>query len=250
MMTCREYLDLFPDKPPEEIHVHGLDLLNHILKGDPDDTFYKAQNDQKKYLWELQEELAKHSDPEELNKVLSDNMTHKDKWTRYDSTEGDLDVERFINNQGNGDIGPVFDDYRKVRKPKPAMTLIMDCAIPHIERSLPAMTARHKEIFTKAVQAFHEGRPCRIIALWTCRYEEEYKTRKFFITIKDFNDPIFSGIWGAFKTNRSTNSLLNVMMDYFVGSKDCGNGVPSNLKVTEYMPEQEFTLIDPKRLSY
>jgi hypothetical protein len=250
MMTCREYLDLFPGKPPEEMHVHGLDILQHILKGDTDDTFYKAKNDHKKYLFELQEELAKHSDPEELNKVLADNMSKKDKWTRYDSTEGDLDVQRFINNKGNGDIGPVFDDYQKIRKPKPAMTLILDCAIPHSERSLNEMKERHREVFTMAVQAFQEGRPCRIIALWCCDYEEEHVHRKFFVTIKDFNDPIFSGIWGAFKTNRSTNSFLNVMMDYFIGSEDSGNGSPSSLNVSRHMPEQEFTLIDPKRLKY
>ena len=192
--------------------------------------------------------MEKHSDPDELNKVLEDNLTKKDKWVRYDSTEGDLDVERFLSEDKTGAIGPVFDDYQKTKRPKPAMTIIMDVAIPHRERSLPDMTKRHKEVFTIATQAFMEGRPCRIIALWSVDYDDVAMARKFFITIKDFNEPIFSGIWGAFKNNKSTNNFLNVMMDYFVGAYDYCNGRPSTLHVSEYMMEQEYTLIDPKRL--
>lgn len=248
MLSCKEYLDLFPDKPPEEIHIHGLDLLNHTLQGDTDQTWYKHKKGEKHLLYELQTELEAHNDPDDLDQVLLDNLTKKDKWIRFDSDEGDLDVERFLENTENDVL--IFDSYHKTKKPNPAITLILDCAISAMERGLGDMAIRHKKIYTLAVQAFQEGRPCRIIALWSVKYLEESTNRKLFITIKDFNDPIFSGIWGAFKTNKSTNSFLNVIMDYFIGTHDKGNGTPKAVCVTNYIPREEYTLIDPKRLHY
>jgi len=250
MMTCREYLDYFKS-PPEEIHVHGLDLLSHCLQGDTTQTWYKDNFPQKGMLHELQEEMEKHCQEDSLNRVLEDTLTQKDKWIRFDSVDGELDVDRFIENQNNGNFDtPMFDEYRKEKRPKPAMTLIMDCAIPFGERPYNDMARRHKEVYTLAVQAFMEGRPCRVIACWGVRYREDPKQRRFFITIKDFNEPIFSGMWGAFKTNRSTNSFLNVMMDYFIGTAQGSNGTPTDWRITEFIPREECELIDPKRLSY
>lgn len=250
MMTCSEYLELF-DRAPEEIHVHGLDLLNHCLQGDTEKTWYKDRDPQKRMMYELQEEMEKHAQNDELNKVLEDKLTQKDKWIRFDSIDGELDVDRFIENQNNGNFDiPMFDEYRKEKRPKPAMTLILDCAIPYMERSRPDMAKRHREVYTLAVQAFMEGRPCRVIAVFAVRYREDTKARRIFITIKDFNEPIFSGMWGAFKSNRATNSFLNVIMDYFIGTHSSGNGTPEDTQITNYIPREECELIDPKRLYY
>lgn len=250
MLTCREYLELFPDRPPEEIHVHGLDLLQHCLRGDVKETWYKDRSDKKTHLYELQEELEKHTDNDELNNVLNDVLTQKPKWTRYDSEDGDLDIDRYIQTKDNPDGALIYDGFRKEMKPKPAMTLILDCAIPYMERSLGDMAHRHKLVYTLATQAYMEGRPCRVIATWGVKYTEESLARVFFITIKDFSEPMFSGMWGAFKNNRTTNCLLNVIMDYFIGTDDYGNGRPVDIGITQYIPRLECELIDPKRLYY
>lgn len=251
MMTCKEYLENFVERPPEEIHVHGLDLLAHCLQGDVEQTWYKDRYPNKELLFELQDEMERHAHEDELNKILEDKLTQKEKWVRFDSTDGDLDVDRFIENKNNGNFDvPMFDEYRKKKRPKPAMTLILDCAIPYGERSSKDMAKRHREVYTMAVQAFMEGRPCRVVAVWGVRYREDVKSRKFYITIKDFNEPIFSGMWGAFKTNASTNSLLNVIMDYFIGTHSGGNGTPIDMSISKYVTREECELIMPKRLRY
>lgn len=249
MLTCEEYLDIFPDKPPEEIHVHGLDLLNHILQADQQQSWYKSNSPVKRHLLDLMEELEQHAEHDELDQVLEDNLTQKDKWTRFDSEEGDIDVERFLEASGDHEH-LVFDDYKKQKKPKTAMTLVMDCAIPYVERSLPDMAKRHKEVYTLAVQAYMEGRPCRVIAVFKVKYTEDERARVIFITIKDFSEPIFSGMWGAFTSNKSTNCLLNGIMDYFIGTHDYGNGSPRDCAITKFIPREECELIDPKRLQY
>ena len=248
MLTCKEYLEMFSKNPPAEIHVNGLDLLSHTLQGDMEQSWYKDPNGMRKHLFDLQEQMEEHSDPALLDQVLIDNLTQKRKWIRYDSEDGDLDIERFLQNRNNDTL--MFDNYWKENKLKPSMTLILDIAIPYGERRHATMESRHKKIYTMAVQAFQEGRPCRIIALWGCAYPEISGATLFFITIKDFNDPIFSGIWGAFKTNRSTNCFLNVVMDYFIGTGCAGNGSPIDITVTKFIPREEFELIDPKRLHY
>lgn len=248
MITPQEYVDRFNDKPPDTMWVHGLDLLQHCLQGDRTKTFWRDTKHHKKYLWEVQEELERHSnvEKENLNKVLEDGLRQQTKWKRVDDYSGDLDIDMYLGDR-SGD-SPMFNSYTKEKRFRPAMNILMDCEIPWGERGGSEMIRRHKRVYELTVQAVNEGRPCRVIA--ASRFQiDEMPRMTLFIVVKDFSEPIFSGIWGAFKTNASTNSFLNVIMDYWIGTSDFGNGSAVGFSASEYFTENEVTIVDAKRIT-
>jgi len=248
MITPQEYVDRFGRNMPKEMWVHGLDLLQHCMQGDISKTFFKDRNDHKEMLWEVQSELEKHSqvEKENLNKVLEDGLRSQNKWRKFDDFSGDLEIDRYLaDKSGNS---PLFNNYKKDKKFKPAMNILLDMEIPYCERGGPEMIKRHKEIYELTVQAWNEGRPCRVIACGRFEISEQPKYITLFVVLKDFSEPIFSGIWGAFKTNSSTNSFLNVAMDYWIGTSHWGNGCSMDMRASEYFQENEVKIVKAKRI--
>ncbi len=96
-----------------------------------------------------------------------------------------------------------------------------------------------------------EDIPCRVICALGISIPERYgqDPLKIYSVIKDYSDPIFPGIWGAIRNNADTNSFVNVIMDFMVGTRCGGNGTPTEIRVKEDFPEdEEVIILDAKRV--
>ena len=69
-----------------------------------------------------------------------------------------------------------------------------------------------------------------------------------YLVVKDYDDPIFPGIWSAFKSNRATNNFLNCFMDFIVGTHASGNGTAVTVDIGDDMFSDSVQLIDTKRV--
>lgn len=246
MITPQEYLDRFTD-PPKEIWVYGLDLVEHILKGNWKNSFYKDPHPARGYLYELQEEMQEHTTDDDMSRIIAMNLRKISKWTGFDSYDGDLDLDMFIADPNIQT--PIFTSYKKEIDRKPAVTLVLDMNIPWAERKSNEMEERHREIYSIAAQCISEHRPCRVIAVSSWKIPEIKYSPVMFIIVKDYTDPLFSGIWGAFKTNETTNSFANTIQDYFIGTKDMCNGIATSVSMSKHIPSDEIQIIKSTRLT-
>ena len=248
MLTPAEYLRRF-DAPPRTIWVHGLELLAHILRGDATQTFYRDPDHERRYLLELQEAMEASCAPQndQLNRVMEGGLRRHRRWRRFDDYTGDLDVGRYISWRP-GDDPRLFNNYENCRRLLPSMNILLDMAIPYVERGLGEMAQRHQEVYELALQAANENRPCRVVACWSVKIRELREPLNLFVVVKDFGDPLFGGIWGALRTNATTNSLLNAIMDYFIGTSSGGNGHSTTLTASEHFTDGEVRIVRAKRI--
>jgi len=239
MVTPEEYIE----EKYTVIWLHAIDAMKHILKGDYKQSAYKTPCRDHSHLNNLREEIEQHKDPLDYDAIFEESFKPDRKAIPFDSNTGDLDIDRYLN------LNPLcFDDYRKERTRKAALTLALDIAISYRERRLSDMEERHREIYAIACEAEAENRPCRVVACAGTRIPELNKPLKIYCVIKDYQDPIFPGIWAAFKTNATTNDFMNCLMDYLVGTKADGNGTVTDLFIEEDIPADEIILIKAKRI--
>lgn len=223
--------------------LYALDVLRHVLKGDIRDTAFKAKNPNQGCWMRLREAMgqAPEINPEFVELTERTNFRARKRVPQWDET-GDLEVGAFIDKEDR-----CFVDYPKREVPQTnGITVIFDASVPWIERDGDYMLARHHKAYEIAVQAEADGVPCRVIALHTTRIDEFPGTvNRLYMTIKDFNDPIFPGIWGAFKGNDTTNDFNNVVMDYFVGTETSGNGYPTPSEISQDFADDEVVVLEP-----
>jgi hypothetical protein len=248
MLTPKEYLDRFQGKAlPKVVWMNGLELVEHVMAGDWKQTIHGDPNAHREHLYEVQSEMEAHAkDPDKLEEIMREGLQKKNRWKRFDDYSGDLDLDRYM--QTRVGMNPVFDNFSKVKTHRPAMNILLDVAIPWMERGDRDMKARHEEVYKLTVQCQNENRPCRVIAANCISIPEAPRNIVFFTIIKDFRDPIFKGIWGAYKTNTAANSMLNVLADYFIGTSSSCNGCSEDINVLDHFQEGEVVLVKSKRL--
>lgn len=227
--------------------IHSVDLLKHVLVGDRQNTMFNANtcSDANTCLNELRSELENHRKKDNFANIMESSYIKKKKRVKeVFCEEGELDVDRYLD---NSPTPFVYYPYKKYYYPQE--TIVMDATIPHAHRGQNYMEERHEEIYKIACTSESEGRPCRVIAVDATKIPE-FKDKPIIIfnVIKDFEDPIFPAIWGALKTNKSTNSLGVVIAAFFFGTKapNCGRVV--DIFIDDYIPRKELTLIKPKFL--
>jgi hypothetical protein len=224
---------------PVVLWCHALDVLKHCLTGDTNNTFFRDPHASDHNLAALSRRLdGLPKESESLMEARFNCETQERKWRRFDCEYGDLVTERLL----DGDERP-FDDYRKVNIPKPATTLIIDMSVNSCDRGGNQMAERHKQVYNYAVKANQEGRACRVVAV--AKINQSENTEKLAFVLKDYDDPIFPAIWAALESNASTNDFLNVVQDYFIGTKSAGNGSCVSYNVFEDFSDSEVILIEP-----
>jgi len=245
MLTPAEHIAEYrrTGKFPKLLWCHCLDVLKYCLEGDvnPERTFFKDNiYSQGSYIQRLSESLeGKSMEEEEFFKARENTLCPEKKWRRFDCEFGDLVIERYL----DGDERP-FDDYRKAYVWKPALTLIFDMSANSCDRAGHEMEERHKFVYQQALQANREGRPCRVVAVTRIAIPEVKSERMAFV-LKDYDDPIFPAVWAPFEKNSNTNDFLNVVQDYFIGTRDSGNGSCTSYNVAEDFADGEVILVEP-----
>lgn len=239
MVTAEEYIK----RPTPLIWMHALDILRHVLKGDTEQTAFKDNiSPNRTCLQELRKDLEEHLkyDPGFDELVERTNFRAKRRVPMWDDS-GDLEVGAYIDREEL-----CFTDYPKVDRPDTnGITITFDMFVAWKDRDGDYMIERHRKAYELAVQAEAEGVPCRVIGVVTSKIPEFSETCRCFAVIKDFNDPIFPGIWGALKTNRTTNNFINTIADFLVGTRQCGNWYPTPTFMEREFAEDEVIVLAP-----
>lgn len=241
MLTPKEYIE----KKPAQSHLYALEVFEHILQGDYKKTAYRDSRPNMGVFQEFQDEMEKHTQGDSLSEIYEDTFRQDYELKPVRSDGGELVLERYV----EGDESP-FDEWIKVESHKPAVTIIMDMGIPWGEREDQAMKERHDKIYKIVADCESEGRPCRVIAVESAIIPEiEGRPLTIFLTVKDYSDPIFTGIWGALKNNLAANCLGNAIYDFLVGTSHYGNGTPVITYLGGEFEDDEVIVIDGKRVS-
>lgn len=240
MVTAREFIQ----NPTSKLWAHGLEILRHTLKGDWTDTAFKHPLDpySSRCLDEMRAELERHMDRDrEFDELVErTNFRAKRRVSQWDDS-GDLEVGAYIDREEL-----CFVDWPKMEAPQQkGITILIDAAVPWCDRDENYMVEGHKKAYEIAVQAEADGVPCRVVAVYSVAIPEFAKPSVRYIVIKDFHDPIFPGIWGALKSNKTTNNLINTTEDYLVGTRAPGNGSITSIYSGDEFAEDDVIVIEP-----
>ena len=245
MITPEEYIK----KKPYCFFIHGLDLLDYVLKGRTESEFtaYGDQKHNPEHLRDLKTGMSKRLDIDpEYYSIIENSEFVQRKAIRMNSDVGELDIDRYLDKEEQ-----CFIEYRKEQIPYDALTILIEIAIPYAERYSDEMKYRHREAYKIAVESELNNRPCRVLGVLAISIPEiAPETLRCYVIIKDFNDPIFPGIWGALQNNSTTNDLWNVMSDYLIGTECHGNGLAVIFNPRrDFSDDEELVSISSKRLN-
>jgi hypothetical protein len=241
---------------PREIWVHALDLLEHVLKMDTDNSFYKTPicgtkkgsvNGGQTYLEHLDEAMQTPPPPDpEFENIMQDCFRKKKKYKLRQSKRGQrFNVGGYISMKaGDKDARP-FKKYYKDHKRETAKTLVFEMCTPYIDRDKDYQRDRHKIIYSVALACEAKNIPCRVVGyLGTDTGRKDEGEYRFFVVIKDYNEKIYPGIWGALQSCATSNSFENSIMNYFVATKATNNGYPHvKCELEKYIPDDEDVLV-------
>jgi len=241
MISAKEHIQ----RQSEVVWITSIELLKHVLQADRKQTYYKDKNPSWSHYYALSkaidEELKKPDDCKEIMKKKYTRIRKRRK--PFYSDIGELDIERFI------ELEPrCFQQYDKKRVFKASLTIALDIAIPYGERGTSKMAKRHKKVYERVAQCQVHRQPVRVIACSRTQIPETEKGITLFIIIKNYREPIYPAIWGALKTSTTTNDFLNVIMDYFIGTRSGGNGSPVNMYLEDYIKHSDVEILDGYRL--
>jgi len=240
MITPEEYIQ----QKPKKFFMHILDLCPHILKGDYKLTAYQDDDPSLEAFEDFRRAMSEKVNLDNLTEVYEETYRRSWKWNTVKSDGGDLVVEDYIAREEL-----CFEEWVKEEDRKPALTILMDASIPACERSGTSLKRRHEKIYRITAESESEGRPCRVIACFGVDIPEiKGDMMTAYFVIKDYDDPIFSGIWGALKNNRAGNDFANVVMDFLVGTAAVGNGVPDTIYIGDDFEEDEVIIVEAKRI--
>ena len=244
MQTVQDYLN--EKVKPLVIFLHALDILDHCMGenpqtayGDPYGSYQDRHRRDIKAIMDANQEIKDMAFGDLQDAILAP----KPKTTLVDSETGEIDIDRYL----NGDR-LCFDEPVKLPQQVSSMSLILDMGIPWTERDSDAMVYRHREIYRLALQAENNRIPCRVIAAYGTKIPEKRNPLRVYAVVKDYEDPIFPGIWGALETNATANSFTNIIMDYLVGTRSTGNGKPTLISVDDDIDDDTILIIDGKRV--
>jgi hypothetical protein len=255
------------DAPKEEdvVWVHSLDLLDHVLQGDVEKSKYKGREQNGEYYLQIIRDAMADGpgepDPEWFNQVEREWKPKKKYRTRKAKAGAKFNVKGFIERKGGDRSARCFSKYYKTDEgKKEALTIFFEMCIHGGQTHEKHMEQRHREIYNLTLQAEREGTPCRVVAFTSCKasggrlYPKAPADMiiKYFIVVKDYNERIYPGIWGALKNNMTSNALQNCIHNYFSGVHASGNGNSQNaVNIAEYIPSNEkVEVLEGKHLSY
>lgn len=247
------------------VWVHSLDLLDYVLEGNVEKSKWKGRDlNGASYLNIIRDAMAEgpgEPDPEWF-KALDKMWKPKKKYrTRKSKSGPKFNVRGYIEYKAGDKAARCFQTYYKTTEgKKEALTIVFEMCIHGGQTNGKEMEQRHKEIYNAALSCERDGIPCRVVAFTSSRAGDSRHypkapqdlTIKYFIVVKDYNERIYPGIWGALKTNKTSNALQNCIHNYFSGTHASGNGNSQNkINFAEYVPQNEkVEVMSGKHISF
>lgn len=226
-------------------------LVPHILKEDTNLSLHKTPIYKKygsgdnTYIRIVRDAMENHQIPTSYRKTILNSWNPQRKRKERKSDDGDFCLDRYL----DGDPEP-FTETVKFYSPKPAVNIVFDCAVRSYDVTKTYMEERHKRAFALANECESMRVPCRILAAWRSQYlSREYpSTITWFFVIKDYDGPIYPGIWGVLATNKSTNAFTNCVSNYVVGTARPANAYLPTWNVSPYIKKDERIVLasDPE----
>lgn len=211
-----------------EVWLSGMDVMRTVLRHDlKKSAFRKCRHDRSGRIEVFREAIESYRmDRDGYDRVVEEAFSRPRNRTRYvhDEEGDDFDAERYAEEKGTPGMRCMETPYFVPTRHKPALSIHIEAAIPHDMRKRAEMERRQREAYQVALQAEHEGRPCRVIASARVKVPELANPVTWCIVVKDFHEPIFPTIWGALQTSETANSLLSLMSQCIIGTVDRENG--------------------------
>lgn len=245
MITPAEYIKN-PNPENATAWLYMPEVMEHIFLGNTKKTAFKHDYEfHHHFLADLKTDMGRPLVNEGFNGQFTEHFIPKKKHREVISDIGELNIDRYLANERN-----CFDEVRTLPAERSAKTIILDAGIAAGERDGREIAERHRKIYAMAAAAEGNNEPLRVIAVFCMKTDEFPVDIRFFIIIKDYDDPIFPGIWSAFKDNESANDLLNCFMRFVVGTIRTNNGYPINCPISkkDFGEDEEVILIDCKKV--
>lgn len=238
MLTAQQYIDL----KPTALWIHNLDLLEHVLKADPKATAYKGEFPPSMQAHRIFVEEIEKASPKGIYRHIEEGFNRRNATVEVPSTQGSLNIDRYL---AKDEL--CFDEPVKRFKPRLSRTIIFDAGKNQHERYGKDCEIRHEKVYAQAVRCEENGEPCRVVAAVCHRYSEVLQ--KYYIVVKDYNDPIFPAIWACIKTNTASWALNNALADFMAGTNDSDNGSSKDFRIGDDIPpEEDVQIIDPLKI--
>lgn len=223
----------------QEVWVNGMDLIAHCLKKDTANTLFKDQSPASGWSAWTKALQQPSSVTDQLQDIYDNAYTQKASYIETQDDMGDLDVSAFI---GGEEL--CFTSEQSMSGQAAAVSVLFDISVPWGSRDKSYMVERQKAVYSFIAQCDSENRPVQIVGCYSRTFSELEKPVTMFVIIKDYNDSVFPTIWGGLKDNRSTNLFLNVIADYFIGTRQYSNGSKAVVRNAErFFPDNEHLII-------
>jgi len=240
----------------------AIEMYRYFMKGKRTEAYYHRKDfggdeDAVRY---LRKHLSDIDETDTYQSIIDETFKPTMKLVEEPSTSGEIVIERYLDGVAN-----MFDEPYKRRVHRPGMTIIFEIAIPVSENRSEKQRRRFDKVYRLVTTAENDGCPCRVIAAAATRcserHEEVHQARKVGVkldstirtywVIKDYEDPIFPGIWGPMSTSYGANQLMVAYMSLVVGTNDYTRGQVATYDVAKDMPpDEEIIIVDASYLNY
>ena len=262
METIQNWIDSGPDRPLKA-WFHGLDVLAHCLKADFDNSAWGCPEEtlrertREGSLSSLRAWIEGYSEKRlpGFDDIAREVYSRPRKRSRdILGFEGDaLDVDAYVSARAEGeDLNevPVWTDENRVTdRRKMALSLVFGGEVPWVERKKTYMRDRQRQAYQICLQCEQERRPVRVVAAYASKFSEAAQPIVFYVVVKDWNDPVFPALWGAYQDNAVSNDFSAVQSFAIVGTKDIRAGSPVRYNIAPDFVGEEVQLLGPAGLT-
>ncbi|NIR13950.1 MAG: hypothetical protein GWN77_01090 [Gammaproteobacteria bacterium] len=236
-----DYYRKYDKLPPDNVlWFHGLELMDHLCKGDWEQTYWKNKYPIYEYLDIMRDAMSNRNVDPQFQEIVENSYCPKEQWAETWDEQGQFDLDSWLSGEEQ-----CFIETERQYDLGDAVSVLMSVNVPYCDVNKTYMVDRQRKVYEVVAKCDSENRPCRVIAVKNEILQEIHDdTLKIFTVIKDYDDPIFPAIWGCFWDNETTNAYANCFSDYFLGTHSWGNGTPTSLKnASQYFPEDEHLIV-------
>lgn len=250
MISVEEFIE----KRPMAAWMNAQDVFKYVLENnDKQKTVYKNENRnyrESDYRPGLEKAM---NNPPEINPADFDQLEHeafeghqKPKTREIVSEYGELNIDRYL----EGHERP-FDEPVKIPQDTPSVTIFFDANVPRAYRRDSYMKERQRKAYKLVLEAEAKGIPCRVVTCRSVSCPENRQIMRLYFIIKDYEDPIFEGIWSAYQDNYSTWCFNCLMALTLIGTRSSGLMRMHNWNISEDidLDMEKVILMDSRFLS-
>jgi len=222
------------------IWYHMIDSLAYCLRGKMPTAF--GDRPHQAHLRQLRESLRACVPDVDTIRRQRTIAYHNRSREVLDATGYAIDIDEYVSRSPRAMI-----DYRRQHRPRLSLTLLFDMGVCWAERGEQHISLRTKRLAEYIASATRLNKATRIIGLWAVAISELPHPLQACVIIKDFGEPLHAITWGLLRSNLVTNTYLNVVMDYIIGTTHPNNGVVRTFE-TRYAMFGDGVILDPRRI--